>query len=103
MEAESNKAENEKTGSGHLQHLVMHDGYLPAFDGTPILASCEHCTDCSDVSDGPEYGPAWYVCDKKPHMSNLKGFPFKTAQKCCILSIGFTADWDTIAKEDGLT
>lgn len=81
---------------------VIREGYLPAFDGKPILASCGHCTHCEDVSDGPEYGPPWYMCDKKPHMSNLKCFPFKTAQKCCDLAIAFTVDWDAIAKEEGL-
>ena len=81
---------------------VLDQGYLPAFDGKPILASCDHCTHYLDGSDGWEYGPPWYYCDKKPHMGNLIGFPFKTAQKCCDLHIAFTADWDAIAKEEGL-
>ena len=72
----------------------MDDGYLQDFEGKPILASCENCTHLTDVSDGPEYGLPWYVCDGKAHMGNLKGFPFRTPQKCCELNIGYTVDWD---------
>lgn len=79
----------------------MSDGYLPAFDGEPVLASCEHCAHCFDDSDGPEYGPAWYVCVERPHMSNLKSFPFKTSQKCCELAFWFLVDWDAEAKKMG--
>ena len=106
LDAQGKEDQVEKSDGGAtspLQHGVMCEGYLPAFDGKPILASCEHCTHCLDDSDGWEYGPAYYICDKKPHMSNLKGFPFKTAQKCCDLAIAFTADWDAIAKEEGYT
>ena len=71
----------------------MDDGYLPDFEGKPVLASCENCTHCFDDSDGPEYGPAFYNCDKNPHMANLKGFPFRTPQKCCDLSIAYSVDW----------
>lgn len=78
----------------------MPAGHLPAFDGEPILASCENCTHRSDESDGPEYGPSYYACSKKgkEHMSNLKGYPFKTAQKCCDLHICYLVDWDAEAK-----
>ena len=76
-------------------------GYLPDFEGKPVLASCVHCKHCEDVSDGPEYGPSYYECNKKPHISNLKSFPFKTPQKCCSLNIGFTVDWDAEAKRMG--
>lgn len=74
----------------------MEKGYLPDFEGKPILASCENCAFCVDESDGPEYGPSWYVCEKtgKEHMSNLKGFPFKTAQKCCELHYVHLVDWE---------
>lgn len=82
---------------------TMPDGHLPDFEGKPILASCMHCSHCSDDSDGPEYGPAYWVCEKKEHMSNLKSFPFKTAQKCCELHISFTIDWDAEAAKLGYT
>jgi hypothetical protein len=70
-------------------------GFLPDFEGLPVLASCENCNFCSDVSDGPEYGGPFYACEKnkKEHMSHLKGFPFKTSQKCCELSIYFLIDF----------
>lgn len=80
--------------------LVMPAGHLPDFEGKPVLASCEHCAHLSDQSDGPEYGPSWYACEKpgKEHMNNLKGFPFKTPQKCCELNIAFCVDWKAEAK-----
>jgi len=82
--------------------MSIPDGYLPAHDGSPILASCVNCRYCSDVSDGPEYGPTFYACEKrgKEHMSNLKHFPFKSAQNCCELSIGFLVDWDAQASTE---
>ena len=81
----------------------MIDGHLPDFEGNPVLASCDHCMHCRDQSDGPEYGPAWYACEhpEKTHMSNLKSFPFKTAQKCCELSIAFTVNWSAEARKRG--
>lgn len=84
--------------------LFMPDGHLPDFEGDPVLASCENCAHCIDQSDGPEYGPAFYGCEKegKEHMSNLKGFPFKTAQKCCELHISFLVDWDEEARKESL-
>ncbi len=81
--------------------IAVSEGFLPDFEGKPVLASCEHCAHCEDASDGWEYGSPWYVCDKKPHMSNLKGFPFKTSQKCCNLHHSFTTDWAAVAKEQG--
>ncbi len=71
------------------------EGYLPDTDGNPVLASCINCKYIDDVSDGWEYGPAWYVCDKKgrEHVSNLKSFPFRTSQSCCELSFLHTVDW----------
>lgn len=78
---------------------VMPVGYLPAHDGEPILASCNNCMHCMDQSDGYEYGPPWYACEKegKEHMSNLRGFPFNTAQKCCELHYAYLVDWDAEA------
>ena len=69
-------------------------GHLPDFEGKPVLASCTNCEHCFDDSDGWEYGPAFYNCDKNPKMANLKGFPFKTPQKCCELNISFMVNWD---------
>ena len=71
------------------------DGKLPDFEGKPVLANCLNCAWKSNQSDGPEYGPSWYACEKpgSKHMSNLKGFPFKTPQKCCKLHIAYTVDW----------
>jgi len=78
---------------------VVETGYLADFKGKPVIASCVHCNHCEDDSDGWEYGPAFYICNKKPHMSNLKGFPFKTSQKCCELHFSFLVDWDAEAKK----
>lgn len=74
----------------------MPAGHLPDFEGKPVLASCNSCRHCLDQSDGPEYGPSWYACEKKgkEHMSNLKRFPFKTPQKCCELAYWHLVDWD---------
>jgi len=80
---------------------LIDDGYLPNFEGEPVIASCENCTHCEDVSDGWEYGPPCFDCNKKPHMSNLKGFPFKTSQKCCELHYSFMVDWDAQIKKEG--
>jgi hypothetical protein len=81
---------------------VIEVGYLPNFEGEPVLASCNHCSYCEDDSDGWEYGPAYYICNKKPHMSNLKGFPFQTAQKCCVLHFSFMVDWNAVAEKERL-
>jgi len=74
--------------------------YIDDIDGNPVLASCENCQWCTDHSDGPEYGPAFYGCEKegKEHMSNLKHFPFKTSQDCCDLSFHFLIDWNKETK-----
>ena len=45
-----------KAEGDSVQTVVMRYGYLPAFDGEAILASCDHCSFCSDASDGLEYG-----------------------------------------------
>lgn len=92
--SERAKANDEKQSD--FDRLVIPDGYLPGFDGKPVLASCGNCAHCSDLSDGPEYGPSFYGCEKpgREHMSNLKGFPFKTSQKCCELSFIHLVDWD---------
>lgn len=85
--------------------VVMREGYLPDFEGKPVLASCENCMYCMDQSDGPEYGLPWYACENesKSHMSNLKGFPFKTPQKCCQLDIAYAVDWAEEARKQGYT
>lgn len=102
---------NEKTESttstgreaSEHERIVMRDGYLPDFEGNPVLASCDNCKWCMDQSDGPEYGPAWYACEhpKKSYMSNLKWFPFRTAQKCCSLNSAYMIDWDEAARRLG--
>lgn len=65
----------------------------PDFDGTPVLRCCENCEYLYDDSDGPEYGPPWYRCSHKPHMENLKGFPFSTPQHCFELHFAHLTDW----------
>ena len=84
-----------------FKRLVIPEGHLPDFEGSPVLSSCVNCAHCIDDSDGPEYGPSWYICEKpgKEHISNLKGFPFKTPQKCCELHYAFLIDWDDEAKK----
>lgn len=79
----------------------MKDGYLPDFEGKPVIASCKSCAHCFDDSDGWEYGPPFYSCEKRPRMANLKGFPFKSSQKCCELHFSFLVDWDAEAKKQG--
>lgn len=83
-------------GASHLSDGLGVNGYLADFNGDPVLASCVNCEHCRDQSDGPEYGSPWFACEKegKEHMSNLKGFPFKTSQKCCELDVTFLIDWD---------
>lgn len=80
---------------------TMPAGHLPDREGKPILASCTNCNHCHDQSDGPEYGHSWYGCEKpgKEHMSNLRGFPFETPQKCCELHFVHFVDWDEEAKK----
>jgi hypothetical protein len=82
---------------------IDENGCLPDFDGKPILASCENCDSCMDDSDGWEYGPPYYICADPVNSfkGNLKSFPFKTPQKCCVLHHAHTTDWDAIAKEQG--
>jgi hypothetical protein len=77
-------------------------GYLPDFEGKPVLASCNNCAYKEDVSDGPEYGGPYYACTKegKEHMYHLKYWPFKTSQTCCELHMCYTIDWERIAKSE---
>jgi hypothetical protein len=88
-------------GNRPLKTFVMPDGHLPDYEGKPVLASCQNCHHCSDESDGPEYGPSWYVCAKpgREHVGNLRGFPFKTPQKCCELHIAHMVDWSAEARK----
>lgn len=65
-------------------------------------SKCMNCSHLDDVSDGPEYGGPYFVCQKKPHMSNLKSFPFETPQKCFELHWSFNVDWDEVARKDAL-
>ncbi|TDF41945.1 hypothetical protein EYS14_03620 [Alteromonadaceae bacterium M269] len=82
------------------QCIGVPEGYLPDFEGKPILASCKNCKYYEDVSDGPEYGGPYYSCTKegKEHMANLIHWPFKTPQKCCELHIAYTVNWESEAK-----
>ncbi len=84
------------------ENIIMPDGYLPDYKGDPILASCINCQHNSDISDGPECGGPFFACEKpgKEYMSNLKYWPFKTAQKCCDLHIMYTVDWDAEIKRE---
>ena len=79
-----------------IESIIMTDGHLPDFAGKPVLANCINCAHVEDASDGPEYGGSFYICSKegKEHMSNLKSWPFKTAQKCCDLNISHTINWE---------
>lgn len=68
----------------------------PALDfaGQEVPRNCENCEGLYDDSDGYEYGPPCMRCDIKPHMENLKGFPFKTPQKCFEIAWWHMVDWD---------
>ena len=63
---------------------------------------CVNCSQCDDVSDGPEYGGPYFVCQKRPQMSNLKCFPFKTPQKCFEPHWSFSVDWAEVGRKDDL-
>ena len=67
--------------------------------GKEIAETCENCEGLYDDSDGPEYGPPCPRCNRKPHMENLKGFPFKTPQKCFEIHWSHLIDWDAEAKK----
>lgn len=84
-----------------MSDVITTDGTLPDFEGKPVIASCINCAYNMDQSDGPEYGPPYFACEKdgKQHMTNLKGFPFKTPQKCCELHFSHMIDWDDEACE----
>lgn len=87
-----------------MSEQEMKEGYLPDFEGKPVLTSCKNCEYHEDVSDGYEYGGPYYACTKpgKEHMSNLKAWPFKTPQKCFAMHSMFVIDWAKIAEEEGL-
>lgn len=67
--------------------------------GDDIATCCENCEHLYDDSDGPEYGPPWPRCYKKPHMENLKGFPFSTPQHCFELHWCHFVDWEAEARK----
>ena len=50
------------------------------------VANCESCSYLGSESDSnwPEIAQTWPVCRRKPHMGNLKGFPFKTDMQCWV-------------------
>ena len=101
LKATSGRDTDDAEGLSDSSDVVMPEGHLPDFEGKPVLASCGHCAYCMDQSDGPEYGPSFYGCEKpgKEHMSNLKGFPFKTPRKCCELSFVYLVDWEAEARK----
>ena len=74
------------------KELIQKNELLNAFIGGSGDCSCLTCPWVSDVSDGPEYGPSWYVCEKegREFVSNLKWFPFKTPQPCWVPDL-----WDS--------
>lgn len=74
-------------------------GHTLDIDGTPQVNNCLNCAGLYDDSDGPEYGPSSLRCSRKPHMENLRGFPFKTPQKCFDLDIAFLIDWKAEAEK----
>jgi len=45
-------------------------------EGRPVLTSCRNCDHIEVVPDGSESGKPAYVCNKRPHMGNLRAFPF---------------------------
>ena len=71
------------------------------YTGKPIAATCVNCNGLYDDSDGPEYGPPSYRCNLKPHMENLRGFPFTTPQRCFELHWAHTVDWEEETKHLG--
>lgn len=68
-------------------------------EGNHHATSCENCDGLYDDSDGPEYGPASYRCNLKPHMENLKGFPFSTPQRCFEPHWCHFVDWKEEARK----
>lgn len=68
-----------------------------------MAPTCENCDGLYDDSDGPEYGPPSYRCQLKPHMENLRGFPFKTPQKCFEPHWAIFVDWEAEARRDEKT
>lgn len=84
--------------SNNVEKISSIEELLPGYARTPfggdIKMECLNCDHISDESDGLEYGPPWYACNKKPNMSNLNGFPFKTPLKCWSTPWQATVDWD---------
>ena len=79
-------------GASPVDQLVMP----PAldFEGNEVPRNCENCDGLYDDGDGPEYGPPQPACGLKPQMHYLKGFPFKTPQKCFQIAWWHMVDWD---------
>lgn len=67
-------------------------------NGKPVLKCCGNCQHIDDVSDGPEYGAATWVCIEHPNMSNLKRFPFRVELSCFELNSVHLIDWEAEAK-----
>ncbi len=65
----------------------MPAGYVSDGNGNPVLTCCRNCDHIETVSDSSENTPASYICHKRPHMSNLQGFPFNTPQRCFELNL----------------
>jgi len=78
--------------SGPVQRTVIPLALDHA--GNPVPATCENCEGLFDDSDGPEYGPPWMRCRRKPHMENLRGFPFRTPQRCFEIAWWHLVDWE---------
>lgn len=62
-----------------------------------VPRNCANCQGLYDDSDGPEYGPRYPRCSIKPHMENLRGFPFRTPQRCFQIAWWHLVDWDAEA------
>jgi len=57
-------------------------GYALGVDAKPVLRCCRNCHHIEEVSDSTENVTPAYVCHMRPHMMNLRGFPFATELKC---------------------
>lgn len=77
-------------------YIPWHEGEVTPDDVSVIVGlmnewasedhGCMECVYCCDQSDGPEYGPEFYGCEKpgRERLSNLKYFPFKRAPACYV-------------------
>ena len=81
-------------GAGRVSSTAQFEVDNLDFAGQPVPRNCENCDGLYDDSDGPEYGPPCPSCSIKPHMHYLKGFPFKTPQKCFQIAWWHLVDWD---------